>query len=140
MVTNSYKLHCFDSARFMASSLSNVADNHSEGIHKVKCKYGYDNKTCKFCQIKYKSYEHWFKYTNIKDDLIEYNCLCCNKNHQKRFDGNLNKQVANTYKFLTMILLNVSCCCKNVVTDMNTWIIGKTSMKDHYQINITGAD
>ena len=29
--------------------------------------------------------------TNIKDDLIEYICLCCNKNYQKTFDENLKK-------------------------------------------------
>ena len=29
--------------------------------------------------------------TNIKDDLIEYNCLCCDKNYQKTFDENLKK-------------------------------------------------
>ena len=32
----SYILQFIDSARFMASSLSNVANNLSEGIHKIK--------------------------------------------------------------------------------------------------------
>ena len=36
--------------------------------------------------------------TNIKDDLIEYNCLCCNKNYQKTFDENLKKWSANIHK------------------------------------------
>ena len=27
----------------MASSLSNLVNNFSEGIHKVKCKYGHDD-------------------------------------------------------------------------------------------------
>ena len=26
------------------------------------------------------------KYTSFKDDLIEYKCLCCNKNYQHKFD------------------------------------------------------
>ena len=30
-------------ARFMASSLSNLVNNLSEGIHKIKCKYGRNN-------------------------------------------------------------------------------------------------
>ena len=35
--TISYKLQLIDSARFMASSLSNLVDNLAEGIHKIKC-------------------------------------------------------------------------------------------------------
>ena len=36
----------FYCARFMISSLSNRVNNLSEGIHKIKCKYGHDNKKC----------------------------------------------------------------------------------------------
>ena len=39
-------LQFIDSARFMASLLSNLVNNLSEGIHKPKCKYGQDNKKC----------------------------------------------------------------------------------------------
>ena len=35
--TISYKLQLIDSARFMASSLSNLVDNLAEEIHKIKC-------------------------------------------------------------------------------------------------------
>ena len=28
---------------------------------------------------------------NFKDDLIEYKCLCCIKNYQKKFDEQLKK-------------------------------------------------
>ena len=31
-----------------------------------------------------------------KDDLIEYKCLCCNKNYQHRFDEKLDEQFFNT--------------------------------------------
>ena len=34
-----------------------------------------------------------------KDDLTEYKCLCWNRNYQKKFDENLKKPFANTYKF-----------------------------------------
>ena len=40
----SYKLQFIDSARFMASSLSNLVNNLSEGIHRIKCKYRHDDK------------------------------------------------------------------------------------------------
>ena len=38
VVTISYKIEFIDSGRFMATSLSNLADNLTEGIHKIKCK------------------------------------------------------------------------------------------------------
>ena len=38
----------------MASSLSNLVDNLAEGIHKIKCKHGVDNKKCKAHEIKCK--------------------------------------------------------------------------------------
>ena len=39
-----------DSARFMASSLSNLFNNISDGIHKIKYKYDHDDKKCKTCK------------------------------------------------------------------------------------------
>ena len=35
-------LQFIDSASFMESSLSNLLNSLSEGIHKIKCKYGQD--------------------------------------------------------------------------------------------------
>ena len=43
--------------RFIASSLSNLLNNLSEGIHKIKCEH------CNKCYL---------EYTNAKDDLIKY--------------------------------------------------------------------
>ena len=40
----SYILQFIDSAIFVASSLSNLANNLSERIHRIKCKYGLDDK------------------------------------------------------------------------------------------------
>ena len=37
-ITVSYKIKFTDSARFMASSLSNLVDNLAEGIREIKCK------------------------------------------------------------------------------------------------------
>ena len=39
------------------------------------------------CGIKYKDYDCFLEYTNIKDDLKGYKCLCYN-NYQKEFDVN----------------------------------------------------
>ena len=67
----------------MASSLSNVVDNFSKRIHKIKC-------------------TNWIKccleYTNYKRSFIEFKYLCCNKIYQNKFDENLKKKFANTYK------------------------------------------
>ena len=40
VVTISYKPKFINSARFVAGSLSNRVNNFSEGIRRVKCKYG----------------------------------------------------------------------------------------------------
>ena len=50
----SYILQFIDSARFIATSLSNLVNNLSEGIHRIKCKFGHENKKCETCGIKYK--------------------------------------------------------------------------------------
>ena len=55
-----------DSARFMVSSLPNLANNLVEGIHKIKCKYGLDNKKCGTFGTKYKDCEWCLGYTSLK--------------------------------------------------------------------------
>ena len=85
----SYILQFIDSTRFMASSTSNLVNNFSERIHRIKCKYGPDDKKCETCRIKYKYCDCFLEYKNFEDDLIEYKCLCCNKNYQQKFDENL---------------------------------------------------
>ena len=95
----SYILQFIDSARFMASSLSNLVNNLSEGIHIIKSKYGHNDKKCETCRIKYKYWTCFLEYTNFKDDLIGYKCLCCNKNYQQKFDEKLKERFFNTYKF-----------------------------------------
>ena len=43
----------------------------------------YDKK-CGICEIKYEDCECSLEYKSFKEDLIEYKCLCCNKNYKKR--------------------------------------------------------
>ena len=57
--TISYKIKFIDSMRFMTTSLSKLADNLTEGIHKIKCKYG----NC------------FFEYESVEDNLIKYKCF-----------------------------------------------------------------
>ena len=89
----SYILQFIDSARFMASSLSNLANNLSGRIHKIKYKYGHNDKKYETCRIKYKYCHCFLEYTNFKDDLIKYKCLCCNKNYQQKFDEKLMEDI-----------------------------------------------
>ena len=53
----------------MGSSLSKLANNLSEGIHKFKFKYGHDDKKCETCRIKY--CYCFLEYINFIDDLTE---------------------------------------------------------------------
>ena len=50
----SYILQFIDSARFIASSLSNFVNNLYEGLHRIKCKLEYDDQKCETCGIETK--------------------------------------------------------------------------------------
>ena len=69
--TISYRSQIIDSARFMASSLSDLVNNFVEGIYKIKCKYRHDDRKCETCVSKYKDRDCFLEYTKFKDDLIE---------------------------------------------------------------------
>ena len=79
----------------MTGSLSNLVKNQSEGIYRIKYKYGHDDKKCETYGIKYKYCDCFLEYTNFKDELIKQKCLCCNKNYQHK----LKERFFNTYKF-----------------------------------------
>ena len=55
----------------MANLLSNLVNNVSEGIHKIKRKFRHDDKKCETFGIKYKYCDCFLEYANFKDDLIE---------------------------------------------------------------------
>ena len=61
----------------MATSLSNLMNN-------LKYKYGHSDRKCKIDGIKSKYRDFFLEYTNFKDDLIEHNCLCCNRNYRQK--------------------------------------------------------
>ena len=55
----------------MASSLLNLVIKLSDGIHRIKFKYGHDDKKCEASRIKYNYYNCFLEYKNFKDDLME---------------------------------------------------------------------
>ena len=67
----------------MATSSSNLVDNLTEGIHKIKCKD---------CGC-------FFEYESVKDTSIKNKCLSCGKDYWNRFDEKLQKRFENTFKF-----------------------------------------
>ena len=108
---------------FMASSLSNLVNSLTEGIHKIKC--GHDNKPCEIYGIRYKYCKCFLEYANFK-------CLCCNKDYQKKFDEKLNEQFFDTYKISNCDNNKFILLLQKGVILMNTWMIGKNSKKHHY--------
>ena len=83
VLTISYKIEFIDSARFVVSSLSNLVDNLTERIHKIKCK------DCD-CFVEYES---------VKHNLIKYKCLSYSKDYSNEFDTKLKERFKNTFKF-----------------------------------------
>ena len=87
-----------DSARFMATSLSNLNDNLPEGIHKIKCK------DCD-CFLEYESF---------KDNLIK------ERDYSNKIDEEPENQFKNTFKFSSNInefILSL----KKLFILMSTW-------------------
>ena len=70
-----------------------------EGIHKIKCKHGDEDKKCETCWIKYKYCDCFLENINFKDDLIERKRFSCNKNYQHKLDEKLKEQFFNTCKY-----------------------------------------
>ena len=56
-------------------------------------------KYVKLVEISNKYSDRVLEYTDFKADLIEYRCLCCNKNYQKTFNKMVNERLFNTYSF-----------------------------------------
>ena len=73
----SYKLQFIDSAKVLANSLSNLVNNLSKGLHRIKSKLGHGDKNCETCTIKYNYCHCFLEHTSFEDNLIEYKCLCC---------------------------------------------------------------
>ena len=53
----------------MTSLLLNIVNNLTERIHKIKCKYGHDDKKCEVYGIKNTKTDCFLEYTYFKNDL-----------------------------------------------------------------------
>ena len=95
----SYRLQFINSVRFVASSLSNLVNNLSEGIHKFKYKHGHHDQECDTYRDQYKYCDCFLECTIFRDELIEFKRLCCNTNYQQKFDEKLKERFFSTYKF-----------------------------------------
>ena len=71
----SYKIKFIDSYKFMSTSLSNLVNNLSKGLHSDKCT------DCKSC----------LDYMTTKDEKLVFRCLERKKNYEKDFNKELIK-------------------------------------------------
>ena len=88
----------------MATSLSNLVENLTEGI----------------CQIKLKYCDCFLEYESSNDNLIKYKSLSCNKDYSDKFDGQIKKRFKNTFKFSNNAIYKIILLLKNVLIRMST--------------------
>ena len=114
----SYKIKFIDSCRFMSTSLSNLVNNLSEGLHNDRCI------DCKSC----------LNYMTIKDKQLIFRCFGYKKNNKKNFNKELIQRFANIYEFCNGDLNKFILLLRKGVYPyecMNSWEkINETSLPD----------
>ena len=92
----------------MATSLSNLVNNLTEEIHKIK-----------------------FNNCNCESNLIKYKCLSCNKDYSNKINEELKKQFKNTFKFPNDNINKFFLLLSKDVYVMIIWMNGKRLIKHH---------
>ena len=114
--TIKYKIKFIGSFRFLSSSLSNDVDNLFEELHIDKCT------DCK----------SYHELISIEDNKLIFKCLKCNNNHNKDFNKDIIKRLANTYEFCNEDIYKfILLLRKNEFIHTNTWIAGKDLIKNY---------
>ena len=78
-----YKIKFIDSFRFMATSLSKLVDNLTEGIHNDKCNKCKSN----LC------------FVNAMNETLTFECVDCKKEYKKDINNKLKERSSNVYEF-----------------------------------------
>ena len=91
-VSSSLEMKSIDSARFMASSLSNLVNNPAERIHKIECKIFY----------------LFHKYESVKNSLIKYKWLSYNKYYSNKLDEKFILLVKKLFTLMSTWMISKS--------------------------------
>ena len=124
------KKKIIDSTRSMASSLLNLVDNLAEGINKTKCK------DC----------DCFLEYGSVKDNLIKYKQLSCNKDYSIKLDEKLKKRFKNIFKFSYndiskfILLLRKSVYPYEYMDDWDKFNEAKLPEKEEFYSNLNVED
>ena len=78
-----YKIKFIDSFRFMATSLSKLVDNLTEGVHNDKC----DKCRSSLC------------FVNAMNETLIFECVDCKKEYKKELNMKLIERFSNVYEF-----------------------------------------
>ena len=71
---------------------------------------------------------------SFKDDQLIFSCFECKKNYEKDFNKDLIDRFSNTCRFCNEDINKFILLLRKGVILMNTWIVGKDSMKPPIQI------